>query len=183
MSVSAHISFGGAEVEETSFEAARIVVLPLCYENGPSYGTGSRQGPCHILKASEQLEGLDEETLIDWSRLPIHTTAPVFPSDAPEAAVKLMEREAARVLGAKKFLLSLGGDHAVTIGPVTAAAGVYPQDLGVLQIDAHLDLRETWNGSRFNHACVMRRIVSDLYLPVVQVGIRSFSVEEARFVN
>lgn len=183
MPASAYIPFGGDEVDETTFEAARIVVLPLCYEKGPSYGAGSREGPYHILRASEQLEGLDEETLVDWSRLPIHTMAPFVPSDDPDAAVEQIRHQAARVLAAKKFLLSLGGDHAVTIGLAAAAADMFPQDLGVLQIDAHLDLRETWNGSRFNHACVMRRIISDLNLPVVPVGIRSFSAGEARFVR
>ena len=161
---------------------AGIVILPICYENAPSYGTGSKEGPLFILNASTQLESIDEETLTNWGEAGIHTLAPLVPSDNPEKAVNEMKRAAAAVLEKNKFLLSLGGDHAISIGPIMAAAEIHP-DLGVLQIDAHLDLRDTWNGSRYNHACVMRRIVEDLNLPVTQVGIRSFSPEEADYVK
>ena len=175
------LRFGDNEIPETDFEDSRIVVLPICYENAPSYGTGSKDGPLHILNASTQLESIDEETLTNWGE-GIHTLTPLVPSDDPEKAVTEMKRAAAAVLEKNKFLLSLGGDHAISIGPIMAAAEIYP-DLGVLQIDAHLDLRETWNGSRYNHACVMRRVADDLKLPVVQVGIRSFSPEEADYVK
>ncbi len=175
------LRFGDNEIPETNFEDSRIVVLPICYENAPSYGTGSKDGPLHILNASTQLESIDEETLTNWGE-GIHTLTPLVPSDDPEKAVTEMKRAATAVLEKNKFLLSLGGDHAISIGPIMAAAEIYP-DLGVLQIDAHLDLRDTWNGSRYNHACVMRRVADDLKLPVVQVGIRSFSPEEADYVK
>jgi len=84
-------------------------------------------------------------------------------------------------MAAGKFLLALGGDHAVSIGLIRAASQAFP-GVGVLQIDAHADLRREWNGSRYNHACVMRRVMEDLGLPAVQVGIRSFSPEEAEFM-
>lgn len=176
------IHFGGMEVDPPDFDEARIVVLPICYEQAPSYGTGSHEGPYHILKASEQLESMDEETLINWSKIPIHTLAPIFPEGSPEEAVMEMKAASQRVLEAGKFLLALGGDHAITIGPVMAAKKIYPQ-IGVLQIDAHADLREEWNGSRYNHACVMRRLADDVKLPFVQVGIRSFSSEEAQLIR
>ncbi len=176
------IRFGDAEIPAAGLDEAGIVILPICYENAPSYGTGSKEGPLFILNASAQLESIDEETLTKWGEAGIHTLPPLFPSSDPEKAVYEMKRAAAAVLEKNKFLLSLGGDHAISIGPIMAAAKIYP-DLGVLQIDAHLDLRDTWNGSRYNHACVMRRVVEDLNLPVVQVGIRSFSPEEAEYVN
>ncbi|MBU1183432.1 MAG: agmatinase [Pseudomonadota bacterium] len=176
------LRFGDNEILATDFENSGIVILPICYENAPSYGTGSKEGPLFILNASTQLENIDEETLTDWGKAGIHTLAPLVPSDDPEKAVNEMKRAAAAVLEKNKFLLSLGGDHAISIGPIMAAAEIYP-DLGVLQIDAHLDLRDTWNGSRYNHACVMRRVVEDLNLPVAQVGIRSFSPEEADYVK
>ena len=163
-------------------DSAAIVVLPLCYENAVSYGTGTGTGPYHFLEASEQLETMDEETLIDWSLLKIHTVEPLTPSSDPETAVRQMEKAAARVLDRNKFLLSVGGDHAICIGPLRAVKKRWP-NAGVLQIDAHLDLRHEWNGSRYNHACVMRRVTDDLKLPVVQVGIRSFSPEEADIVR
>jgi agmatinase len=176
------IHFGGDEVRPISFEEARIVVLPLCYEHAPSYGEGSENGPLHLLNASAQLEGVDEETLVDWAGLAIHTLPPVFPPKDPKAAVDQMRAAADRVLDQGKFLLSLGGDHAVSLGPIQAAARRCPQ-IGVLQVDAHLDLRNEWNGSRYNHACVMRRVADDMGLSFVQVGIRSFSGEEAQYVK
>jgi agmatinase len=176
------IHFGGVEVDPPDFDEARVVVLPLCYEQAPSYGSGSHEGPYHILKASEQLESMDEETFINWSNIPIHTLAPVFPGGTPEEAVLEMKAASERVLKAGKFLLSLGGDHAITIGPVMAAKDIYPE-IGVLQIDAHADLRQEWNGSSYNHACVMRRLADDVKAPFVQVGIRSFSPEEAQLIR
>ncbi|MES0446851.1 MAG: agmatinase [Desulfobacterales bacterium] len=174
------IPFGGNETQINDINQSRIVVLPLCYENAPSYGTGSGQAPFHILDASLHVERLDEEAMVDWSTHKIHTLQPLFPSDDPQEAVAEMERAAEDVINRNKFLLSLGGDHAVSIGLIKAAANIYP-DIGVLQIDAHLDFRDEWKGSRYNHACVMRRVVEDMKLPVVQVGIRSFSPEEAEF--
>ena len=176
------VPFGGEDFQEEDIDRSRIVILPLCYENAPSYGSGSRDGPLHILNASNQLECLDEETLIDWGSLKIHTMQPLYPSNDPQKAVLEMQRAAENIISQNKFLLSLGGDHAISIGPIKAAANHCP-DIGILQIDAHLDLRNEWNGSRYNHACVMRRVVEDMGLPVVHVGIRSFSPEEAKFAK
>lgn len=163
-------------------EEASVVILPLCYEHAVSYGTGTREGPLHLLEASAQLEVLDEETFRDWRDIGIFTVEPLWPdAENPERGVEEMYGNALQWLQQGKRLLSLGGDHAVSIGPIRAASEIYP-DMGVLQIDAHLDLRNRWNGSPFNHACVMRRVVEDMGLPAVQVGIRSFSPEEHRFV-
>ncbi|MDP2643749.1 MAG: agmatinase [Desulfobacterales bacterium] len=172
------INFGGDEIPASDMESARIVVLPVCYENAPSYGTGSKMGSYHILNASVQLERMDEETLIDWGLLKINTAPALTPADDPEKAVSEIKAAAAHILSQDRFLLALGGDHAISIGLILGAAMIYP-DMGVLQIDAHLDLRDQWNGSSFNHACVMRRISEKLNSPIIQVGIRSFSPEEA----
>ena len=182
MKLKKSIRFGDAEIPAVGLDDAGIVVLPLCYENAPSYGTGSKEGPLHILNASTQLESIDEETLTNWGEAGIHTLPPLVPSNDPKKAVNEMKRAAAAVLVKNKFLLSLGGDHAISIGPIMAAAEIHP-DIGVLQIDAHLDLRDTWNGSKYNHACVMRRVADDIEIPFVQVGIRSFSPEEAEYVK
>jgi agmatinase len=173
--------FGGTGIGTDDLNSARIIVLPIFYENASSYGTGSREGSYHLLTASQQLESLDEETLVDWSLLKIHTLNPLVPAADPKQAVLEMEKAAENILTQNKFLLSLGGDHAISIGPISAASKMHP-DIGILQIDAHLDLRNEWNGSRYNHACTMRR-VADMNLPVVQVGIRSFSQEEANFAR
>lgn len=173
--------FGGNQMR-TDREQAEIVVLPLCYEGAVSYGTGTGEAPFYFLDASDQLEMIDEETLTDWSLSKIHTAEPIFPSSDPETEVMRMKEAAKAVLETGKFLLSVGGDHAIAIGPIMAAAEIFP-NLGVLQIDAHADLRNEWNGSRYNHACVMRRVADDLKLPFVQVGIRSFSPEEKEYIE
>lgn len=175
-------SFAPSEIPNVPPDQARVVILPFCYEQGASYGEGSREGPLHLLAASDALERLDEETLHDWTRVPIHTAAPLRPEGRPEAAVAAMRDAAAAVFTAGRFPLILGGDHAVTIGPALALAERFP-DAGVVQVDAHLDLRDTWNGSRYNHACVMRRVADEAGLPFVQVGIRSLSPEEHRYVT
>jgi len=174
--------FAGPDYQAANLQSAKTVILPLCYENAPSYGSGSKYGPLHILEASVQLEDFDEEAEFELEKLSLHTLKPVFPSDDPNRAIIEMKTAAAAILSKNKFLLCLGGDHAISIGPIQAAAELYP-DMGVLQIDAHLDLRNTWNGSRYNHACVMRRVVDDIGVPVVPVGIRSFSKEEADFIR
>ncbi|MFW6052345.1 MAG: agmatinase [Desulfosalsimonas sp.] len=176
------IPFGGEAIHCRRIEDARVVVLPIYYEVAPSLGSGAGQGPYHMLKASYELECLDEETLTDWGRLGIHTVAPLEPAKIPEQAVGEIENAAAQCLQGEQFLFSVGGDHAITIGLSKAVSSSYP-DVGVLQIDAHLDLRDYWNGSRYNHACVMRRIGDDLKLPFVQVGIRSFCPEEYDYIR
>ncbi|MDD3992100.1 MAG: agmatinase [Desulfobacterales bacterium] len=174
--------FAPSEIDNSPLEKAQVVFLPFCYEQGASFGTGSIEGPLHLLAASDALERIDEETLRDWTRLPIHTAAPLWPTGTPEKAVAEMKAATAAVLDAGRFPLILGGDHAVTIGPALAVAERF-DDACVLQIDAHLDLRDEWNGSRYNHACVMRRVADEARLPFVQVGIRSFSAEEHQYVT
>ncbi len=174
--------FGGADATASDLSAARVVVLPVCYECAPSYGAGAGEGALHLLEASAQLEMTDEETLAAWGHWLIHTLPLLTPSRDPETAVSEIQAAGEAILQKGKFLLSVGGDHAVAIGLVRAAVAVYP-DVGVLQIDAHADLRDAWNGSRYNHACVMRRVREDVRGPVVQVGIRSFSPEEADYMR
>lgn len=174
---SPHLRFGGDEVPPIPFDDAHIVVLPLCYEGAVSYGTGCREGALALLEASAQMEALDEETLMPWAGAGIHTLPPLYPAGDPGQAVSEMAAAADAVLSTGKRLLSLGGDHAAAIGPITAAVRRYP-DLAVVQVDAHLDLRDAWNGSRFNHACVMRRVRSDLGVRIMPIGIRSVAPEE-----
>jgi len=176
------IPFGGDAIHTPNIEDARVMVLPIYYEVAPSYGSGAGEGPYHLLSASVELECLDEETLVDWRELGIHTLDRLAPTHEPAQAVKEIAESAGQHLRQKKFLLSVGGDHAITIGLTQAVANQYT-DVGILQIDAHLDLRNEWNGSPYNHACVMRRIGEDLKLPFVQVGIRSFCPEEFDYIK
>jgi agmatinase len=106
----------------------------------------------------------------------------LIPTEDPEQAVWEMKNAASKVLSKGKFLMCIGGDHAISIGPAWAALECLPE-VGILQIDAHLDMRDRWNGSRFNHACVMRRIFEKTTQPIVQVGIRSVCQAELEFIQ
>lgn len=175
------IPFGGTDFQ-SSYDESDIHILPVCYEHKVSYGTGTRIAPLYLLDASEQLEQMDDETMTNWGDLKFHTRQPFFPADDPERSVDDIRAAALESIQKNKFLLSFGGDHSVSIGLIKAASEKF-KDLGVIQIDAHSDLRNTWNGSKNNHACIMRRVVSDMKLKTVQVGIRSFSPEEVEFMK
>lgn len=175
------ICFGGDEARPENPENARVTVVPVPYEANPSYGEGAADGPFHILDASGQMEMTDEETGRFWPEIGVHTLEPLDVPGEPDRMVDFLEEAAAVIFSRGTRPLFLGGDHAISYPLVKAAARAHP-GLGVLQIDAHTDLRHTWNGSIHNHACVLRRIVGDLLLPSVAVGIRSFCAEEAAFM-
>ncbi|MHC4600398.1 MAG: arginase family protein, partial [Planctomycetota bacterium] len=170
-----HPTFLGEE-EKTGEEGARFLVFPVPYEKTTSYLRGCADGPRAILHASTQVETYDEEAACEPHRAGIHTL-PFFqdaprPEDLPDR-LKTMVEPWAR---AGRFTVTLGGEHAVSLGPVQAYREVH-SDLSVLQLDAHADLRDRYEGSRFSHACVGKRIQE--VAPLVQAGIRSLSGEEA----
>ncbi|MEW5736681.1 MAG: agmatinase, partial [Thermodesulfobacteriota bacterium] len=171
------VCFGEEGTEARDLASASVAVLPVPYELSPSYGEGSRFAPFHILSASGQMETVDEELQSDWTRPGIHTLPPPGLCQDPLIDFPVIHEAAETVLSAGKPFLALGGDHAITL-PLVRAAQKHHPGLAVLQIDAHTDLRQTWNGSIYNHACVMRRITDDLQVPVTAVGIRSFCAEE-----
>src|SRR6056297_3877181 len=108
------IPFGGEAIHTREIENARVMVLPIYYEMAPSYGSGSGEGPYHLLNASVELECLDEETLMDWRKLGIHTVSGLIPTREPEKAIGEIEAAAGQYLEDKQFLFSIGGDHAIS---------------------------------------------------------------------
>src|SRR3954470_11500402 len=185
MSESAQLpmNFGGiAEDEFSSFEPARIVVWPVSYEGTVSYGTGTGRGAEAVINASRNMELYDEETDAELYKLGIHTVAE-SPSIEPPARMmdSLLER-ARELVSTGKFVTMIGGEHSVSAPVIQAHAEAY-DNLSVLQIDAHADLRDTYDGTPHSHASIMARVVRDLKLPAVQVGIRSISAEEARSLD
>lgn len=170
-------NFGGiAEPELSSFDAARILVWPVPYEGTVSYGHGAAGGPRAIIEASRNMELFDEEIWGSVYRLGIHTLEELEAIDPPEAMMAQIERRAEELFDTGKFLVMLGGEHSIT-GPVLRALGRRVERLSVLQIDAHADLRESYDGTIHSHASIMARAVE--VCPVVQVGIRSISEAEA----
>jgi len=174
--------FGGEEAGQANLAEARVVVLPIPMECTVSYGKGTANGPEAILDASANMELFDEEAWRPyWKPGTVHTKLPVDLPAEPASAVEAISDAAREVVAAGKLLVGLGGEHTVTAGLVGAVAERYAE-VGVLQIDAHADLRYEYDGSLFSHACVARRIIDDMRLPVVQCGIRSLSEEEASLV-
>ena len=174
--------FGGEEGGPGSREESRFVVLPAPLELTVSYGPGTGRGPEAILTASRELEFFDEETGTPyWEPGEIHTLDTPSLGGEPEKAVEALREMARPVVRAGKFLLTLGGEHTVTAGPLRAVVEEHPA-VGLLVIDAHLDLRDSYDGTRWSHACVMRRVLEEHAIPVVWCGTRSYSRGEADLV-
>lgn len=172
------LAFGGTLPEAATFETAKAVILPIPLERTTSYVSGTRNGPREILVASTHLELWDEETNADIHPIGIYTLPEMeLPFDDMAEIMAEIRRVTAAILEHDKFPIILGGEHSITSPVVAAMAARYP-GLSVLQIDAHADLRDTYMGTRFNHACAMRRVLE--YARCTQVGIRSMSTEEAK---
>lgn len=178
-------NFGLLEEADAAYDRARVAVLPVPFERTVSYGHGTASGPAAIIRASQSMELWDEELASEPYRAGIATLPPF----APEAhdmgdALGEIEAEAKRHLEAGKFLLTLGGEHSLTIAPVRAArevAAARGEAIGVVQFDAHADLREEFEGTPHSHAAVMRRVL-ELDVPAVAVGLRAVSAPEAELI-
>jgi agmatinase len=177
------MNFGGiAEEEFSSFEGARILVWPIAYEGTVSYGTGTGRGAEAIIDASRNMELYDEETDAEVYKLGIHTLAESVSVDPPERMMRLLYERARELVATGKFVAMIGGEHSVSAPVIRAHAERYP-DLSVLQVDAHADLRDQYDGTPHSHASIMARVTRDMRLPSVQCGIRSISAEEARALD
>ncbi len=170
------IKFCGLNEPFSDYGKARFAVIPVPYEKTTSYGKGTANGPIAILEASRYMELYDEELDSNTAESGIATLKPVLSDDSPEALTEKLRSVCAKVLQDKKFPVVLGGEHSISLGMLLALKDYY-KDVSVLQFDAHADLRDAYQGSKHSHACVMRRIRE--HAPAVQVGIRSFSDDEA----
>ncbi len=175
--------FGGEQLkpEYSGFKKSRVVILQCPYDLTASYKKGTQKGPAAVIDASEHMELFDEELKSETYKVGIYTTPPLdIENLAPEAMVKRVREEVSDILKNEKFPVIIGGEHSVSIGAVEAVAEVY-KDVSVLHLDAHHDLRDEFDGSRFSHACVTRRFIEKC--GVVQVGTRSLSKEEQDFID
>ncbi|MBX6423852.1 agmatinase [Thermosulfurimonas sp. F29] len=161
---------------------ARVALIPAPYDGTTSWRPGTRFGPAAILAASPQLEFFDEETEREPHRtLGFYTyPQPELPVD-PGKALEALEGLVEEALAEGKFPVLLGGEHTVTLAALRALRKRH-FPFRILQIDAHPDLRDTYQGSPFSHACVMRRAL-ELGLEVVAVGVRTASREEYEFIR
>ncbi|MCH8912454.1 MAG: arginase family protein, partial [Planctomycetes bacterium] len=174
--------FLGLEDSESEYKQSRFAVLPIPYDATASFLAGTRHGPRAIITASQQVETYDEELRGEFISSGIATLDPITPNaEGPEAMHHDIFEAAGKIVADDKFLLALGGEHSITSALVRAVKSKH-DDLSVLQIDAHADLRESYQGSKYSHASVMRRI-HEMGVPFVGVGIRSYSGEEASFME
>lgn len=172
--------FLGDESEVGGEPRISIISAPLA--KTLSWGQGTDQGPRALLDASPALEAFDDELLQETIQAGIETLPPLVFHDCDlAAACGRIEAAVAGELARGRFPVILGGEHTVTVPAVAACRKVYP-DLHVVQIDAHLDLRASFDGTPLSHACVMRRL-AEAGIPFSQAGIRSFSGEEWQLVQ
>ena len=171
------LNFHGEDVAPTPPEEALFHVIPVPMEMSVSYGAGTAAGPAAILEASRQLE------LFTGGNIPaehgIYTAPPVTCSGSCETTLRHIEERVAATLSLNKIPVVLGGEHTITCG-VIEALKKHHKDFGVIQFDAHADLRDSYQGSRYSHACVMRRI-HEQSIPIYQLGTRSYSLEEHNY--
>jgi agmatinase len=174
-------SFLGLSEGEARYERARVAVLPAPYGGTVTYGPGTERGPGAILAASAQVELFDEETGGEAWRLGITTLSPVeADGPGPDAWVEETRRRVSRLLEDGKLPLMLGGEHSLSEGAVAACAE-HVSALTVLQLDAHSDLRDEYEGSRRNHACAGARLREHARL--LQLGVRSQCPEERALIE
>jgi len=175
-------NFLGLPARYSDYPRARFAILPIPYDSTTSFQTGTREGPAAIIRASQQVELFDEELETECHKAGVATLDPLMPNMAgPKAMHEDVFTAARRIVRDGKFLIGLGGEHSITSGLVRAVMTKHKK-LSVLQIDAHLDLRDSWEGSPHSHACVMRRCL-ELGAKIVPVGIRNVSREEHRFLK
>jgi agmatinase len=173
-------NFLGIEQAYSNEKTARTVILPVPYDGTEEWHTGSRFGPREIIDASEYLEYLDLELDRETYRTGIFTAPFVQPDTrGPEKTIDRVYKACLPWVNKSKFVLMLGGEHTISLGAVRAFKEKY-ENLCVIQLDAHADLRDEYNGSKFGQATVLRRI-SEI-APVMEIGIRSISTEEKKFI-
>jgi agmatinase len=174
------VRYGGTDLGYVDFEKAKVIVVPAPYERTVTYRKGTKSGPLAVLEASDNMELFDEELNVETHKIGIHTMAPLDISElSPEDMVETVYKVEKNILINGKFPVLIGGEHSVSIGAAKAAKEVIGE-MSILQLDAHYDLRNEYEGSKYSHACVGRRMQE--IAPLVQLGTRSISKEEKEFL-
>ncbi len=174
------MNYGGLEPEFSTYENSEIAILPVPYDGTSTWIKGADRGPDAIIEASENMELYDIETESEVYRKGIATLEPVSEASSPESMASEVERRMDAILNDRKFPVLIGGEHSVSIGAFKAMKKHY-ENFSVLQLDAHSDMRDSYEGSTHNHACVMARAKESA--TVMQVGIRSSCTEEKKNIE
>ncbi|GAB4291418.1 MAG: agmatinase [Marinilabiliales bacterium] len=169
------MNFGGISKEFSGYDNSKVVVIPVPFDATSTWIKGADKGPDAIIEASENMELYDIDTDSEVFYQGIHTTDKIE-TDNVDVLVNKVQERTLKVLNDSKLPVLIGGNHSVSIGSIYAAAGVFKDDLTVVQLDAHSDLRLSYEGSKYNHACVMARAKEKT--KIIQIGVRSMCVEE-----
>lgn len=171
------LNFGGLAPEYSRYESAKYVVLPVPYDRTSTWKQGADQGPRAILEASANMELYDIESDAEPYLAGIYTAEPLVCDAPPDQLYEQVLAQTRKYVADGKTVVTLGGNHCVPIGSCRAACEALPREqVSVLQIDAHSDLRESYQGSAYSHACAMARMQE--WGQPVGVGIRSMDVSE-----
>lgn len=173
-------NFGYLPQEYSNLETAKIVVIPVAYDGTSTWIKGADKGPEAIIQASANMELYDIETDSEVYRKGIYTDKPIEGKLTPLDMVEKVRQTVQGYIEEDRFTVLIGGEHSVSIGSIRAHAE-NNSDMTVLQLDAHSDLRDEYNGSKYNHACVMARVRE--LCPILQVGIRSMDFSEKEFLD
>ena len=175
-------NFLGLADEDCRYEESKAAIIPVPYDSTTSYRAGTREGPSAIISASRQVELYDIQLKKEPLLSGLHTLPEVEPDmRGPKMTLQNVEKVVNTVVADGLFPVILGGEHSISIAPVKALKKKFG-NLSVLQIDAHADLRDEFENTPHNHACVMRRIW-DVANNIAQVGIRNISAQEAKFIE
>tara|TARA_R110002050_G_scaffold141251_2_gene266335 strand:+ start:39149 stop:40006 length:858 start_codon:yes stop_codon:yes gene_type:complete len=169
------LKFGGLSDEFTNFEKSKVVLLPIPYDGTSTWGKGADKALGAFIEASENMELYDIETDSEVYTNGIHILPSILEKRWPESMTDVVHGKVNEILKMDKFPTFLGGEHSVSIGVIKGFSEKY-KNLTVLQLDAHADLRESYNGSKFNHACALHAASKSTNL--IQVGIRSMDSTE-----
>lgn len=173
-------NYAGIPDEFAQLETAKVVLIPVPYDGTSTWGKGSDKGPKAFLEASENMELYDIETGTEVYQQGIHLTAPITENSTPQAMVNAVHKTTKEFIKRNKFVTLFGGEHSISIGTIRAFNECF-DNLTVLHIDAHADLRESYDGTAYNHACAVHEASQNTNL--VQVGIRSMDAIEKTYMD
>ncbi|MGB5983004.1 MAG: agmatinase [Nonlabens sp.] len=173
-------TYAGIAEKYAAAETSKIVLVPVPYDGTSTWTKGADKGPEAFLHASENMELYDIETDTEVYKQGVYLAPGITEKSSPEAMVEAVYRTIKGHIKRNKFVTMIGGEHSISIGSMRAFNETF-DDLSVLQIDAHADLRASYEGSKYNHACALYEANENTNL--VQVGIRSMDAAEKRVMN
>ncbi|MCK0156152.1 agmatinase [Cellulophaga sp. F20128] len=173
-------NYAGIPDQFAQLETAKVILIPVPYDGTSTWGKGADKGPEAFLKASENMELYDIETATEPYQQGIYLADAITEDSSPEAMVNEVHKTTKQYIKRNKFVTLFGGEHSVSIGTIRAFNECF-SNLTVLHIDAHADLRESYDGTKFNHACAVHE--ASQHTNLIQVGIRSMDVIEKTYMD